>query len=86
MENIVRKGEIACNKQFLLFPQCFLPYMILIRDTFKVCRVSNKIMKLHDFLHRACIIIPLSNGVTVCGAQGPHARCAGYFQHMVNTL
>ena len=22
-ENIVRKGEIACNEQFLLFPQCF---------------------------------------------------------------
>ena len=29
-ENIVRKGEIACNKQFLLFSQCFLPYMALI--------------------------------------------------------
>ena len=24
MENIVRKGEIACNKQFLLFSQCFI--------------------------------------------------------------
>ena len=24
------KGEIACNKQFLLFSQCFLPYMVLI--------------------------------------------------------
>ena len=25
-ENIVEKeGEIACNEQFLLFPQCFLP-------------------------------------------------------------
>ena len=23
-ENIVGKGEIACNEQFLLFPQCFL--------------------------------------------------------------
>ena len=23
-ENIVRKGEIAGNEQFLLFPQCFL--------------------------------------------------------------
>ena len=22
-ENIVGKGEIACNQQFLLFPQCF---------------------------------------------------------------
>ena len=24
-ENTVGKGEIACNKQFLLFPQCLLP-------------------------------------------------------------
>ena len=23
IENIVRKGEIACDKQFLLFSQCF---------------------------------------------------------------
>ena len=23
-ENIVGKGENACDKQFLLFPQCFL--------------------------------------------------------------
>ena len=30
MENIVRKGEIACKKEFLLFSQCFLPYMALI--------------------------------------------------------
>ena len=22
VEHIVRKGEIACNKRFLLFPQC----------------------------------------------------------------
>ena len=30
VENIVRKGEIACNMQFLLFSQCFLPYLALI--------------------------------------------------------
>ena len=29
VRNIVRKGEIACNKQFLLFSQCFIPYMAL---------------------------------------------------------
>ena len=29
-KNTVRKGEIACNKQFFLFSQCFLPYMGLI--------------------------------------------------------
>ena len=30
VEKIVRKGEIPSNKQFLLFPQCFLPYIELI--------------------------------------------------------
>ena len=30
LENFVRKGESACNKQFLLFSQCYLPYMALI--------------------------------------------------------
>ena len=25
LENIVGKGEIARNEQFLLYPQCFLP-------------------------------------------------------------
>ena len=29
VENIVRKGEIACNKQFFVFSQCFLPYIAL---------------------------------------------------------
>ena len=30
VKSIVRKGEIACKKRFLLFSQCFLPYMALI--------------------------------------------------------
>ena len=30
VENTVRKGEIACNKQFLLFSRCFLPNTVLI--------------------------------------------------------
>ena len=29
LKNIVRKGEIACYKQFLLFSQCFLQVYIL---------------------------------------------------------
>ena len=29
-ENIVGKGEIAHKKQFLLFPQCFLPDKIIV--------------------------------------------------------
>ena len=40
VENTVRKEEIACNKQFLLFSWCCLPYMVLIfhfRCTLKCC-------------------------------------------------
>ena len=29
-ENIVGKGEIAHNKQYLLFPQCFLLNQIIV--------------------------------------------------------
>ena len=29
-ENIVGEGEIACNEQFLLFPQCFLLNQIIV--------------------------------------------------------
>ena len=34
----VGKGEIACNKQFLLFPQCFLPVWITF---FHFCQIRN---------------------------------------------
>ena len=30
LENIVGKGEIACNEQFLLFQQCFLLDQIIV--------------------------------------------------------
>ena len=36
---MVRKGEIACNKQFLLFLQCFLPHMAL---TFHSVKCTQK--------------------------------------------
>ena len=29
-ENIVEKGETACNQQFLLFPQCFPLNQIIV--------------------------------------------------------
>ena len=47
VENIVRKGEIACNKQFLLFSQCFLPYMALIFFIFNA--LSNVVCNLFQF-------------------------------------
>ena len=40
VENTMRKEEIACSKEFLLFSQCFLHYMALIfhfKCTLKCC-------------------------------------------------
>ena len=35
-ENIVRKEEIACNKQFLLFPQWFLLNLKIVSQFFNI--------------------------------------------------
>ena len=47
VENIVTKGEIAWNKQFLLFSECFLPYMALIFHL--KCFIQNVICNLFQF-------------------------------------
>ena len=47
MENIVRKGEIARYKKFLLLSQCFLPYMEFVfhfKCTLK-CRLQSAVLK-----------------------------------------
>ena len=44
MENTVGKEELACNEQFLLFPQCYLPFgklpvsAIFIKFKIVVCK------------------------------------------------
>ena len=45
-ENTVRKGEIAHNEQFLLFPQCFLAFgelsnIIFFLEESKICRLGT---------------------------------------------
>ena len=35
-ENIVGKEEIACNEQFLLFPQCFLLNQEIVSPFFNI--------------------------------------------------
>ena len=46
MENIVRKGEIACYKKFLLFSQCFPQlYISLARQNAPLC--GNGLRRFH---------------------------------------
>ena len=47
-ENIVGKGEIACNKQFLLFPQCFQLDQITVSPFFYIfiLMLNRKSLKL----------------------------------------
>ena len=49
MKNIVRKGEIACNKQILLFSQCFsqpygpyCPFYMRLKMSSAICFNSDK--------------------------------------------
>ena len=73
VENIVRKGEIACYKQFLLFTQCFPPYTALIFHfkcilksrlqfdliwtSLKFCRLVMGYDALHSFFTKDCSMI-----------------------------
>ena len=69
-ENTVGKREIAHNEQFLLFPQCFLPFWksfchfikfkIILCELFKFGRILNSLIKnglllIHD-CEIACVI------------------------------
>ena len=40
-ENIVGKGEIARNEQFLLFPQCFLLNQINVSPFVHICDIIS---------------------------------------------
>ena len=51
MENIVRKGEIACNKQFLLFSQCF-PQLYICSVTKNAVLCGNGLRALSPLLLR----------------------------------
>ena len=42
-ENIVEKGEIARNEQFLLFPQCFLLNQIIVSPFVHVSDIMSSI-------------------------------------------
>ena len=43
VENIVRKGEIACNKQFLLFLQCFPQLYIFDASKYGIVGLTLKV-------------------------------------------
>ena len=62
----MRKGEISCNKQFLLFSQCFLHYMALI---FHFKR-TLKMMPATRFNLNQSKILSSSNGLTSKAGMG----------------
>ena len=55
--NIVRKEEIACNKQFPLFSQYFLPYMVHIFH-------YKKMSAIRFYLDQSKILSSAGNGLT----------------------
>ena len=61
VENIVKKGEIACNKQFLLFSQCFPPYIAHIFNS----KCTLKLLSANGFNLDQSKILSSGNGLMV---------------------
>ena len=57
-ENTVGKGELASNKQFLLFPQCFIP----VWRTFNNCYQNLKLWSAMSFSLEESKICRLGKG------------------------
>ena len=47
-ENIVGKGEIARNEQFLLFPQCFLLNQIIVSPFVHIFDITSLFAAKYD--------------------------------------
>ena len=60
MENIVRKEEIAYDKQFVLFSQCFLPYMALYFHFKRTLKCRLQFVSIWK-----SIILSSGNGLTI---------------------
>ena len=57
VENIVRRGKIACNKQFLLFSQCFLPYMAFILNSKCTLKCHLQFVSIWTNLKLCCLVM-----------------------------
>ena len=61
VENIVRKGEIACYKQFLFFSQCFPSYISLVRQNAVLCGNGFTLFQTTNFLDVAILKVFADN-------------------------
>ena len=71
MENNVGKGEIACNKQFLLFSQCFLPNTVLYfnLDQSKILSCGNGLACDRIFKNLYLFSLNMCNSIIISSAE-----------------
>ena len=82
VKNIVRKGEIACNKHFLLFSQCFLPYMVLIFHFKCTLKFRMQFVPVRTSLKICCLLS--GNGLNECQGYGNRVGlCDPYFHFQI---
>ena len=62
VDNIVRKGEIACNKQFLLFAQCFF---FTLNGTYFSIKINLKLLSPICFNFDQSKILSSGNGFSI---------------------
>ena len=79
VENLVRKGETPCYKQFLLFSQCFLPYMALLF-------YLNAILLLFDSIWINCTILSSGKGLMYLQKVSTHNCSVKLFQNLTSHL
>ena len=65
VENIVSKGETACNKQFLLCSQCFLSYMALHFHFKCTLKYPLQVVSIWTSLNFYCLVMGLTHSYTM---------------------
>ena len=65
VENIVRKGDIACNKQCLLFAKCFLSYMVLIFHSTCTLKCCLQFVSVWTSLNFCYLVMGLTLGFAI---------------------
>ena len=77
VKNIVRKGEIACNKQFLLFSQCCPPYVALIFHFKCTLNCHLQFVSIWTSLKSCCLVMGWSRSDN-CRSRSDCIKCAAW--------
>ena len=88
-ENTVGKGEIAPNEQFLLFPQCFLPFWRSVSHFHQIqnCHLQSvSVWNSLDFVVWERVVIKIVNFWTLPNSKQFYLMCKMIFTTKLGTV